>query len=1388
MNRGRPTPVLRPGRRSRVAIAGLAAAALACTRAEPMDPVVDTVEPPEVTYTGDAIPVAVLGRFEAVVKVDLDRGGDATIDDRFEVKLGTEAAASVRYRSERRLDLDLPPSLLPGLWTVEVLDPKGRRATREGALTVRAPDGPVVRKVAPDRGPIDGEVVLTVDGVGFLRGAKVVVGPATLAPTEGSATRLVATLPAGLEPGAHGVRVINPDGQAFTVQDGYKAIGPPVRFPIAVPAGGAIAGVAFDVTITARDAAGQVSEYFAGTAQLSDRTQTIAPAETGSFSAGIRVQRVTITRAGRDNAITARAGAAQGVSDPFEVRPGPAASLSLTPDKSDYEAGDAAAVTARAQDAFQNRVPLDDTVFDAQASGQGTLQRGAGPRFNYVDGEARLSYVSRAAETATIAAQYSGSDPQTAQASLTFRPAAPRAITLASSSPSPVVGDTVTLSASLFDAFGNPVAAQRASDVILGPSGTAACSGRASPPTPSDLKTPCYGPARLVAGRVEFDLTTSVVQGTFDAAADADTGDCAAQPRPAGCQARLAVTTRNAPLDQFDVAVPVSTPPNPPWRAVAGDPFAVGLTALDRWGNVVRDFSAAAAICDDTGSLNKSVTRAFFQGERFETVFVRKVPASGSTRIRVNSGASCTDPSGRAGASAAFGVDPADPATFAFGAIGTQNAGQAFPVSLTVLDVYGNVATVYAGRASLSDTTGTVSPKTSAAFASGASTTQVTLVRASTSVNLLAEDGPVRGVSAAFEVKPGPPVSLVFATPVRSTSPSVATAPIRIELRDAQGNLAPAAGPIAVNVTSDSATGQMALSGSTAYTSPLGATIATGQTGFDFTFRDSTGGSHVVSATASGFPTASQNVIVGGAGQPARVKFVVAPSGAVPAGSPQGLTVEVQDSGGAKANIPTQGVQIDFATTSPRGGFATSAGGPYAATLSVLANPADSRASVFHRDTLAASPGPTVSAGGTNLQFNVTLSPDQVTFPVSPGPLAGFEVARTGTGNVVAGDPVPFAITAQDAYGNTVTGFTGPVALSANPADSAMAPTSAAFVAADGGRKTVSLQFTRAQTTSLTASDGASPPHTGASAPFAVHAAGLSSYRISTPPSPQTAGAAFPLTVEALDVYGNPVESSTSVTLGVSGVPAGSWTPTTSGAFTGSATLTVVITKAAVGVALTATDGTFSATSSAFDVKPGPFDRFTITNTASPQVAGTTFTVTVRALDLYGNETTESHSVAIAAAGLSSGQYTPASSGAFLGRKDVAVTITQAVTGTRLTVTEGSASASQTATFDVVAGPVDHYALQVPSCVAPNLDFNFTVQARDAWNNVAASFTGRVNFSVSQGTWSPAQSASFIAGAATVTGRIRDVIPPVSVTLTAANAANTAHTGTATLNVQAVCL
>jgi hypothetical protein len=170
--------------------------------------------------------------------------------------------------------------------------------------------------------------------------------------------------------------------------------------------------------------------------------------------------------------------------------------------------------------------------------------------------------------------------------------------------------------------------------------------------------------------------------------------------------------------------------------------------------------------------------------------------------------------------------------------------------------------------------------------------------------------------------------------------------------------------------------------------------------------------------------------------------------------------------------------------------------------------------------TTAGSQSITATDTGTT---SITGSQSGIT--VNPAAADHFNVS-TPAGSVTAGTPFDLVVTAQDAYNNTVTGYTGTVTFTTSDPGGTV-PVDYTFTPSDNGVHTFPLGATLvlAGSQTISATDTTTTSITGAGT-FDVSAAALDHFSITTP-GPVAAGVAFDLIVTAQDRYGNTVTGYT---------------------------------------------------------------------------------------------------------------------------------------------------------------------------------------------------------------------------------------------------------------------
>ncbi|HUJ12239.1 MAG TPA: autotransporter-associated beta strand repeat-containing protein [Thermoanaerobaculia bacterium] len=252
-----------------------------------------------------------------------------------------------------------------------------------------------------------------------------------------------------------------------------------------------------------------------------------------------------------------------------------------------------------------------------------------------------------------------------------------------------------------------------------------------------------------------------------------------------------------------------------------------------------------------------------------------------------------------------------------------------------------------------------------------------------------------------------------------------------------------------------------------------------------------------------------------------------------------------------------------------------------------------------------------------------------------------------------------------------------------------------------------------------------------------------------TAPATATAGSSFSFTVKALDglnnvdtTYGGTVQFTSSDAQAT--LPANS--TLTAGIGTFSATL-----KTAGNQTITATDtvtGSITGTSNAIAVSAGAATRFTVTAPAST-TAGSAFNFTVTALDGSNNVAT-GYSGTVHFTSTDGAATLPANTTLTSGTGTFPATLRTAGAQTISATDTVNATISGTSNSIMVnASTADHFSVTAPPAVTQGAPFNFTVNALDAFNNVATTYAGSVHFTSSDSAAALPANSTLTNGAGT---------------------------------------
>ncbi len=327
---------------------------------------------------------------------------------------------------------------------------------------------------------------------------------------------------------------------------------------------------------------------------------------------------------------------------------------------------------------------------------------------------------------------------------------------------------------------------------------------------------------------------------------------------------------------------------------------------------------------------------------------------------------------------------------------------------------------------------------------------------------------------------------------------------------------------------------------------------------------------------------------------------------------------------------------------------------------------------------------------------------------------------------VTAGTAGNVTVTVLDQLGETAANYRGTVHFTSTDPQ-AQLPADYTFTAADLGVHTFSATLTTAGPQSLTAADTADAGITGTQSGIIVTAAALSQLLVDGFPSPVAAGSLGGFFVTAADPYGNTVAGyrgtvSFSSSDGRAGLPP-SYTFTA--ADNGRVHFNAVLFQAGTQ-SLTATDdGGLTGTQAGIVVTAAAADHFALTAPAAT-VAGEPFTITLTALDPYGNvDTNFQGTVSFASSdpqALLPPDYT--FTAADNGTHSFSVTLYTA--GAQMI---GSGGAAVTVTVTPAAAV--SFFIQPPDCdcAAAGQPFAVVVSARDPYGNIDINYTGTVTFS-----------------------------------------------------------
>ncbi|HEY6962615.1 MAG TPA: invasin domain 3-containing protein [Gaiellaceae bacterium] len=782
---------------------------------------------------------------------------------------------------------------------------------------------------------------------------------------------------------------------------------------------------------------------------------------------------------------------------------------------------------------------------------------------------------------------------------------------------------------------------------------------------------------------------------------------------------RLAVTVTPASTSRFVVSTTAGTP------QTAGTPFSVTVTAKDQFDNVTPSYAGTVDFGSTDGQAMLPSQYVFTTGAGNDNgthVFTGVVlKTAGSESVAVTDHAA----PGITGTSPTLSVEAAaaDHLVVATSAGAPDTAGSAFDATVTAKDAYGNTDTSYTGTVDFTSNDPAAVLPASYAFQAGDGGTRsfpggVTLKTAGAARTVTATDHANASITGTAHVD----VSAAAAThlSVTTTAGAPQTAGVAfattVSARDAYQNVADAyTGTVHFTSTDP----QAAL--------PSDYTFTAGDSG-SHTFATvalETAGSRTVTATdtVTGSIAGSSSAIT--VAPAAAAKFVVTGAGSQTAGASQSITVTAYDAFGNTASGYTGPKTVTFSGASSSTSPVTAptvAGAAFGTGTSLTFTNGSVTAplSLFRAETahVVATDGGVTTTGADRLDVNVAAAA-----------ASRLDVTTAAGTPQTAGTPFSATVTARDPYGNVADSYTGGIHFTTTDplaAPGTGLPADYTFVAGDGGTHTftnaVTLRTAGSQT--VTATDTILPGINGSSSSVTVSPAATDHFVVSSSAgSPQTAGGAIDLTVVAKDAYGNTTPAYAGTPVFTSSdpqavLPSGYTFTSGSHTFTGGVTL-----KTAGAQTVTATDGPVSGQTS-ITVGPAAADHFTVTTSAGSVNAGSALDLTVTAKDAYGNTDTNytgtAHFTSNDPQASLPADYTFSSgSHTFTGGLTLKTAGSRTVTATAGPVTGTSAA--------VAVSPLAVSSLELSAATTtPTAGAGdaITVTARDAYGNVATSYTG----------------------------------------------------------------
>lgn len=1102
------------------------------------------------------------------------------------------------------------------------------------------------------------------------------------------------------------------------------APGPAVAYRVTLPAS-AVAGETVSATVTALDSAEVTDSSYTGTATLSSSDPRATLPASITFTAGVASNVPVILGTAGTQTLTATASdnPAMGGSGSTTVTPGAAASMGITVQPSNSRAGSTSSPAVRVAlfDSYGNRASGATNAITASIENNpGNSDLFGTTTVNASGGVATFSnmYLSKVGTGYTLRFSSSGLAPVTSQA-FDVSPGPPIKLYFIVQASNVGQGDPMTPAPQVgfTDAWDNPTNAGTATlTMTLNTNPNGATLGGTTVVNP-------------VNGVGTFSNLTMNRQGTGYSFRVFGTNMVSA----------ASTTFSVGPGQPYRVAFTTQ-----PSTAAVGNAItpAVRVTVYDRSNNVYT--AAPVAISVNLGNnpsgatLSGTTTVNTVNGVATFSDLSLDRQGTGYTLVASGSGL-LTD------TSTAFSVqNPPDRLAFSVQPVSSASGATLPAVRVVTQDSSGGTVTSPPVSVTLAlennPAGGTLSGTLTATTVNGIATfSNLSLDRAGTGYTLRASSTGLTGaVSSAFDITPGAPAALAFTSQPSSTTAGASLGSVSVAIRDAAGNLVTSASnTIALALGANPGGGR--LSGTTSAAAVNGmatfSNLSIDRVGTGYTLRATSG--TLASATSAAF-----NITPGAA---ASLAFRAAPASGTAGATLRSVQVELRDSLG---NVTSEAVPVSLTLGGGSGGVL---GGT---TTVTSANGVATFADLFIHQaargyTLTASA--TGVTGVTSGTFDITAGP--------PAALAFRSSPATTTAGAVLGT---LQVEIRDEQGNFIPDATNVVSLALSSAQGGTLGGTTTVTAVDGVATFSGLFINRAaQGYTLTASSGTLTGATTAGFEIAPGAASRLVFVVQ--PGVAQAGSALApaIRVALQDALGNLATSATEdVTLELGNNPGAatlSGTRTVA-AVNGVATFTdLSLNRAAAGYTLRASSGSLQgAESSAFNITAGAPARLVFRSGPASAAAGASLgTLQVELLDALGNRVTQYvGDVSLSLGNNSTGAtlFGPASAPAVEGIATFSgLNLRKAGAGYTLIASASGFSGATSAAFDIVPAAIASYTLSLPPSVPAGQEVSFSVEAYDAFGNLATNASATVTVS------STDRSASLPAPQALAAGVLSDL-------------------------------